>query len=276
MIDWNKVAEAIVSEPDVALFDIEEVLTAVVKTSNRYLEKDREAGLILEGLEEEFEFSHAGQQRKGFIDLRGWRETFPFVCDYKSTGTLDERWAYREENSEQTLYYAHALHVVNGWEEPREVLVHVRGVDREGYQWLIEKTITPHMLVEFDQQSGAWSKLQLELWAGGGWKEPWPRNKPEGCRPFGPRYPCDFEALCNDWKPENDPARLIQEAGELNSSFSSNKEFRRCPERRRLLQIHKLLGTERGDSPEASWGQGFHRGIAEVYRQEFGGGRDGN
>ena len=95
MADWNKVAEAIVSEPDVALFDIEEVIIAVMKTANRYLEKDQEAGLVVAGLEEEFEFEHAGQRRKGFIDLRGWREAIPFVCDYKSTGTLDEKWAYR-------------------------------------------------------------------------------------------------------------------------------------------------------------------------------------
>ncbi len=88
-------------------------------------------------------------------------------------------------------------------------------------------------------------------------RKKWLKN-PAGCKAFGPGYPCEFEDVC--WRGARGPEGV---PGELKTlSYSSMKEFLRCPERYRLA-----LWTPREDDDRTAAGQAFHAAMAEIYKE---------
>lgn len=261
-IDWTPVEQSILDSKLLMDFDLEEIFQRVQQVFRRYGKSDFES-LKIQGIEEEFLF----QRGKGFIDLWGFNQRGMLkVIDWKTTGSINENWEFRERYSKQGCWYIHALKSIHkDIDISNGVEFEARGVVRSsGLSKSIQKFISVDELERFDINQAAWEGQKGKLVEDIGFFSPWPQNFPDGCQPFGPNYRCEFFEQCI----EGDK-RLFTNLVEIKAlnSYSSEKEFRRCPERYRNLVLQKSLGMQRVDGDEANWGKVFHLGVAEVWRQ---------
>ena len=265
IIDWDLVAKALASV-DLPDFDRDEVSERIVEATKRYAPYDT-ANLSIQGIEERFEF----ERGKGFIDLWGFEKNITLkIVDWKTTGSITDAWEFRESNSEQGLWYVHALKslrpeidISNG------VSFEIRGVSRSGGVFKsLHRKISLDEILFHDVNQSRWMAAKDAYIEKYGWNDVygWPRAFPSACRPFGPKYPCEFYEACENNKPrlyeiDDLPVRSL-------NSYSSEKEFQRCPERYRNLALKKTLGLYDEDEDLATlWGKAFHAGCAEVWRQ---------
>jgi hypothetical protein len=271
--NWAQVGEAILEEDDCAVYDMDLVVNAVSKSWDKYHKEDLEGERVLGGVEKRFEFDAPGlgaRKQVGVVDL--WflvPENRYVIVDWKMVKTLDEKWVWREKHSDQGLFYARGLlaTIAPGGKTQAEICLETRGISQRGdIQKRVWRVVTMEDLNAFDLQDGNWQTMHWLCHREIGYSDPWPRNKPQGCRPFGPNYPCEFEDICFGRSPQ--PEIPVDFPIVDNVSYSMVQEFKRCPERARLKVWQKnMLQREKSDGPHAELGKAFHRGIAECYRQ---------
>lgn len=255
-VDWDKVAAEISAveetQPPMPDFEKEDCRELVFRAAKRWLPYDIVEWSVL-GVEEEFESPLC----RGFVDIRGVHRGeltsyqgysgANFLCDWKTTrGDLDANWAFRYKYSWQWKMYTAAF--------PDTKLFHYRGINRRGdtREIIIETNLGVLPEVELYLSQLADMRKSLEG------TEPWPKKMPGACNAYGRE--CEFYHTC--------VSNTIV-SGELDIvkpfSYSGAETFMLCPEKHRLTQ---LAGY--GDDDETlAFGNAFHRGIAEVYRQIF-------
>jgi len=189
------------------------------------------------------------------------------IIDWKTKrgGLLDDRWTLKKQRSWQMPLYASVVASLHGM-DVFPILAEIRGIV------LTEKPLVrtvPFVFTRADAEA-AWNNLrqnevhrQCLIDYG---KIPWTKD-PQGCRAFGDGYKCEFEGIC--W-PGSDPMNpLIQiPTGDMTRasrpfSPSSMDEFRRCPERYRLMRV---LDKE-DDEDKTGAGNAFHAAMEEIYSQ---------
>jgi hypothetical protein len=140
-------------------------------------------------------------------------------------------------------------------------------IPRSGSAKSLPRIIHPEDVAALDFQQSLWENTKKQLIELQGVENEWPRNYPDACS-FGGRYICQFINHCERRFPvQIDAAKTVDaKTLALRSSFSSLKEFKRCPEKFRLETWSRIMGAKGEESEEASWGGAFHRGIAQVYK----------
>ena len=218
--------------------------------------------------DEYFLYELEGIRHKGFIDLVATRDIYhPLIIDWKvRVGTISENWRRRYEPAEQIDFYLHSL-LETGVLEPSSgpFFGEIRMIPTEGRVDVIKVTRTLDHLIAYGEQSKRWRAVYSSQLAYG-LDVPWARNMYDGCYKYGPRYGCEFLPVCEGKRPalECDPSLVNQ----VNFSYTLGQEFRRCPERARLITIGKF-NKELDEVPSLapSLGGAFHRAVAEIYRQ---------
>jgi len=228
-------------------WDQEKVADAVAEAMERFVDEDMrkyEIVAVEEYGEEPFRYR---------IDLVLREKTTGrvVIVDWKTRdGKLDDRWELRESRSHQPRLYAAVV-------AEEEVGYEVRGVSFESSIKVLRFPITR---AEADEALSYLRSVEAQRTAlvniG---KIPWTRNT-QGCRAFGPMYPCEFEPFCftrGAAVPEGQPVSAL--------SYSTAGEFLRCPERYRLLQVLGKL-EEDGEETTAK-GTAFHAVMQDIYEQ---------
>lgn len=179
------------------------------------------------------------------------------LCDWKTkaAGKLDETWELREKRSPQSRIYGAAAADVYGTHE-FPIMYEVRGV------LLAEKPKTKTISMTLEEADAAEAVRHLRDQTAmrdtlvEREKTPWVKN-PAGCRIYGPAYKCEFEEYC--WGGLTPPEGIADKP----LSHSSAKEFLRCPERYRLINIME----KPEDDQTTAAGSLFHEAMETAYRQ---------
>lgn len=188
------------------------------------------------------------------------------IVDWKTkkAGKLDESWTLKQARSWQPRLYAAAAVTHFGY-DVFPILAEIRGIV------LAEKPevrTIPLILTRTDAER-AYNYLRMveshraaDLSGG---VIPWIQD-PQGCRPFGPAYKCEFEGYC--W-PDAEGNVIHIPVGDMTRadktlSHSGAQEYLRCPERYRLLRV---LDKEDDDDSITGSGNAFHAVMEQIYSQ---------
>ena len=273
-VDWAVVEKALADKEELPVYE-EEVLDALVKKTLPQICKDLDE-LSNVHVEEGFLYELEGVKHKGYSDIVALRSSDPddgyacynpLIVDWKvRVGTISENWRRRHEPAEQIDFYLFSLLETGVLEPSSEPFFgEIRMIPTEGLVDKIQVTRTLEYLLAYGQQAKKWRAVALSQLAYG-LNEPWARNMPDGCFKYGPRYGCDFLKICKGQReqPTVDPSL----ADQMNFSFTLQQEFRRCPERARLITIGKF-NKELDEVPSLapSLGSAFHTVVAEIYKQ---------
>jgi hypothetical protein len=189
---------------------------------------------------------------KGYVDIvtHRYKKDVPqrIIIDWKTTSrkTLDAEWKDRLAQSWQGRFYL--------FSETADEM-HFRGVKYDG--------VTAEVILPW-RSSYEWEvPLQLEgIWAQIQALKPfpvYPRSMPKACGAFGRECPRLMDCKLGTM-PQGVPRHR-------DLSYSTVEKFLLCPERFRRDNLEE--DGKEGGSEESSTGSGFHRGIAEIYRQVF-------
>lgn len=263
-ISWQAVADEI-EKWGLPGYDATEVLGLVTEAALKFVPEDFSDGhrvIVVEGEKVVGLFKGV----RDLVVIQDDVEKVVRVVDWKTTGSVDAKWVEVHRKGWQRLWYG-ALE----WGERPEgyrVEVEFRGIERGGGRTRVLK-------VEFgeEQSNEAMSVLELaamlrfaDLEVGtvslrfGGYT----------CFGFG--EPCPYLGE----RCEGDSGITPEERSALALapiSPSSAERIRTCPRKNTLYQLDRLRGG--GDNnlggEKAIFGNAFHSGIAEVYRQLGGG-----
>jgi len=268
-INWSKVQTAIQDVEGLTLSSIAEVGDMVDRALKLWLPADI-ARLEVRGIERTFLHS----DEKGVIDLLGYDREDEIACviDWKSRrGGINDGWVWRNTHAlEQRVNYARALLSATPW-FGLPIRATLRMVFSEATPQANSIRVDEAML-ESHRPSSMWREWERDLEKNLGYATPWPRRMPEGCRPFGPRYECEFMPECSGraLMPEIDVGTEALIAGSTHRSYSSTSEFKRCPERLRRLRIKRQVARVEDDIEiHRDIGSAFHLAMAEIYSQVF-------
>ncbi len=265
-VDWKVVAQVLADKEEPPVYE-EDVLDDLITKTFLQICKDIDE-LTDVRVEELFLYELEGVKHKGYIDVRAIQDqTYSLIVDWKvRVGTITENWRRRHEPAEQIDFYLFSL-LETGVLEPSSgpFFGEIRMIPTEGAVDKICVSRTLEYLLAYGQQAKKWRAVALSQLAYG-LNEPWARNMPDGCFKYGPRYGCDFLKICKGQReqPIVDPSLTDQ----MKFSFTLQQEFRRCPERARLITIGKF-NKELDEVPSLapSLGSAFHTVVAEIYRQ---------
>lgn len=240
------------------LDEVNNIKEMMLLAGERWLPRDL-AELDQMVVEEKFESAHMGL--KGFLDVNGVMKgaSKPFdefqgmrmIADWKTReGELDQRWKDRNVDSWQWKIYATLSGAVlfnyrgvsrrcNFTEYPcKDILLVVPQTnDLEVEEYVRGKTAERNSLIE----------LGLDVW---------PRHMPDACGMYGRE--CPFKSDCDSYS----MPRFIPHTTKV-MSYTAYHNFCICPEKARRLE--QLPEADSGE--EANVGDGFHKAIAELYRQ---------
>lgn len=221
----------------------------------------------VQGVEWRYDQVRDRADASGVIDLWGFAEDAVQIVDWKTTGSINTTWKERQARTQQGLEYALAL-AATGIEPPFRFTLRAVGADMTTAT-IGTPLIRQEDLDRYELETQGWASLRNSLVQSGGWGSPWPRNESGGCLAFGPRYPCDYLGICEAREPDVVyPTEITDSLGARRISYSSRKEFQRCPERYRRLTIEKECGMMKESGDAAKLGAVFHAGVAAIWEQE--------
>ena len=246
--------------PQYSLDEVQNIKEMILLAGERWLPRDLTE---LTDVNVELRYDSPEMGLKGFLDLvgtlRGTQKPFDefaghkIVIDWKTrTGDLDQRWKDRLVDSWQGRIYA----ALSG-----SVLINYRGVSRRGnhteYPCKDVLLVVPYTndreVEEYVRGKTAERNALIELGL-----DVWPRHMPDACNAFGRE--CPFKGDCDAYS----MPRYLPETSKV-MSYTSYHNFCLCPERARRLE--RLLEADGGE--EANVGDGFHKGMAALYREAF-------
>jgi len=253
-LDWDVICD-VISEQPVPEWDQVGICAAADKAVQTWAVEDVKREII--GVEFADEFPYPFR-----IDLcTRDKDTGAYhIADWKSKGDkrkLDDRWVLRESRSKQHKLYSAALPLLFP-DVTFPIHYEVRGISLEERPGIL----TVPMVITAEQARVAQADLRSieahrDLLVSLG-HIPWTRDE-SGCRCFGEMYKCEFEATC--WGGES---VLLGIPEQKSLSHSSSKEFRRCPERYRLL---KVCAKSEDDDQRTAAGTAFHKVMEVIYNQ---------
>jgi len=268
LIDYSKVEDALWDltrdgkKSNYSLDEVNNIHEMVESAARHWLPRDL-VELNIGAIEEKATFPlDRDTTIKGYIDIvaqmRGTMKPFSdykdkiIIIDWKTRdGELDQRWRERLIDSWQWKIYSTLV--------PGTAVVSYRGVSRRcGNDGCGTKEVllgvhrTCHEEV-IEQCNGLIRERNVLIERG---LPVWPRNMPDACFKYG--YECPFKQDCDKYT----MPRFVPNSGR-EMSYTSFGYFMRCPEFSRRMEGDP--GAD--DTEESNIGGGFHRCIAEVYRQ---------
>jgi hypothetical protein len=255
-VDWDRVAEQI-NGWELPIYDCDQIFHHVLEAAKKCVPFDLAEGNEVIGIEVERERDGL----KGITDLTVIRTPEELrIIDWKTTGSVDAKWASVHTKGWQGGWYGYI------WEpeaKGRKIVVEFRGLERGTGKWrVLPIEITKELLDETYGNATRVRKLRSDdIWAGhirfGGYT----------CHSFG--RSCEYLGdACN--------ANLNMSYDEMKAldsspiSPTSAERIRTCPHKNTLYQLDKLRKVEQtggGSNEKADYGNAFHSGIAEVYKQ---------
>jgi len=255
-IDWSKVEQAVLTNPDgseaqLLSYDYEDVKAMIFAAAEKWLGRDL-AQLTNVQTEQEFRSTNLCRYPvRGFIDLNGIYAGGELrgkrlVADWKtSEGELDINWQNRLFGSFQWPLYARELNA-----------------DFFSYRGISRKCKTREVFIEVPRFAITQVERQFRLVGeqihATATEPVWSMKKPSSCGAYN--SVCQFLNECQtDTMPQYG---LVEE--EISLSYSGMDRFQLCPEKFRRVAKTTDEGTD-----STRLGSAFHRGIEEVYRQSF-------
>lgn len=273
-INWTRVQDSIQEVEGLSLSNIAEVGDMVERALKLWLPADLER-LEVHGIEKTYLFG----DEKGIIDLWGYDREDGIACviDWKSRmGGVNDGWLWRTtHNLEQRVGYVRGLLSTKAGYDRAWNELPVRATVRMVFS---ESPPRAHSIrveaedLDAHQATQYWNAWERDLESKIGYAHPWPKRMPEGCRPFGPRYECEFMPECEgkEEMPVIDTTTEALIAQNTHRSYSSTAEFKRCPERLRRLRIKRQVARVEDDIEiHRDVGSAFHLAVAEIYSQLF-------
>lgn len=244
-LDVSKIADATrLSAPaDWSGAQLESIADMIYLAAETWLPQDLDDFRITH-IEEKERVPTSPLTRSTVCDIRGFYgpDGEKFVLDWKSAGTVDERWVERMEASWQWRTYL--------VDTQSDIFIY-RGVQKDAgaTKELICRRY-PGMERDVEEYYRGVSSQIRSLVN----EEVYPRNMPSACGAFARQ--CDHFYDCRN---NTMPRGVILPT---SISYSSAEHFMLCPERYRREQ---LAGP--GTSIDTLIGSVFHSGMAELYRQ---------
>lgn len=205
-------------------------------------------GVIVKGILDVF-------AERGGGSLLGGRDSHvvPCVIDWKTrqTADVDSDWARDLKDSAQWRIYA--------WASRAPIFIY-RGISRRSRK-------AREVVIEVEPGNDAWVSNYLRGVATQHTAlvtaalPVWPQVKPRSCRAFG--RDCEYKQDCRAGGAALKPDPLL---GSRDLSYTSIERFHLCPERYRR---HALAPEGEYESDDSLFGQTFHVGVAEAWRQAF-------
>lgn len=248
------------SVPNYRIDDVQNIKEMLLLAGRRWLPGDL---VELTDVEIEGKIESERMALKAYLDItavvRGVRKPFDgypgarMTIDWKTRdGELDQRWKDRNVDSWQWKIYSSISNGIlfnyrgvsrrcNATEYPcKDILLLVpESVDLEVEEYVQGKIAERNSLIE----------LGLTVW---------PRSMPDSCGMYGRE--CPFKGDCDAYS----MPRYLPETSKI-MSYTSLKNFGICPEKARRLE--NLPEGDSGD--ETNIGDGFHKAMAELYKQAF-------
>lgn len=264
-MNWSRIEQAIADEAARQSLDPPAIDQAEDMILTAYKKWHPESWEV-KGVEWRYDQSRDRADASGQIDLWGFADDAVRIVDWKTTGSISPAWKERQARSQQGLEYALAL-AASGIEPPFRF--EIRAVAQDMSTAVIDfPLIRQEDLDRYELETQGWAGIRNGLVQSVGWGSVWPRNESGGCLAFGPRYPCDYLGICEAREPDVVyPLESIRGLGERRISYSSRKEFQRCPERYRRLTIEKECGILRESGDAARIGLVFHAGVAAIWEE---------
>lgn len=274
MLDKQRIINEILTTPfTITECDFEDAKAMVYDVAGRWLLRDLEDFNIdsKNGIEHLFEWEVDNKPfLKGYLDIFGevaqppgsnpFAEFagLPFSVDWKTSNRdLNDVWAARYLNSWQWRLYAAArdlkLFIYRGIKRPQKVgeKTAFREIPIAVPSYNFEECMLYVAALLASRQALVDGRFEI-----------WPQSRPDACKAYN--RDCPFLDDCDQFTM---PRAAI---GEKVMSYSSLKDFARCPEYHRRAELQKLAALEDADAisgAEANFGTLVHSGVAEVYRQ---------
>lgn len=257
-VDWEKVHQEILPWA-LPTFDEEKCFDLVLHAAKTWVPEDFAEGCSVGAVEE----LRVDGLFKGFADVTVVRSPeYMKIIDWKTTGSVDAAWKTAHAKGWQALWYGRLW-----WQEAQAaglpLIVEFRGIERGGGR-------TRVVPVPFTEDSLGRAEALIKLVVG---LREHGQLRADGSECYAYGRPCEYLKKRCDAEGDDFTNEEYVTITTAPISPTSAKRIFACPRKNFLYQLDKLRGkTEEakftaGVNEKATFGNAFHSGIGEVYRQ---------